>query len=120
MAPENQGVKVPVLGNVPAGIPIEAIQEIIGEEEIDRKTALSGEYFALKIKGASMEPRIFDGDIVIVKRQPNVENGQVAVVLINGEDATVKIVEKNEDGIIFSGNEPIRIHSSPLYQKTSC
>lgn len=103
---ELNAVKIPVLGKVQAGIPIEAVQDILDEEEIDARIALSGEYFALKIKGNSMEPRIYDGDVVIVRRQPDVESGQVAVILIDGNDATVKIVEKHEDGIVLIGLNP--------------
>lgn len=98
--------KIPVLGKVQAGIPIEAVQDVLDEEEIEPDMALSGEYFALKIKGSSMEPRIYDGDVVIVRRQPDVESGQIAVVLIDGKDATVKIVEKHEDGIVLIGLNP--------------
>ena len=101
-----KGIKIPVLGNVQAGIPVEAVQDILDEEEIEPSMALTGEYFALKIKGNSMEPRIFEGDVVIVRRQPDVENGTIAVVLVNGQDATVKIVEKNDDGIVLIALNP--------------
>jgi repressor LexA len=100
------GHKIPVLGKVQAGIPIEAVHDVLDEEEIEPDMALSGEYFALKIKGSSMEPRIYDGDVVIVRRQPDVESGQIAVILIDGKDATVKIVEKHEDGIVLIGLNP--------------
>ncbi len=113
---EIKSVKIPVLGRVQAGIPIEAVQDIIDEEEIDPKMALSGEYFALKIKGNSMEPRIYDGDVVIVRRQPDIESGQIAVILIDGKDATVKIVEKHEDAIVLIGLNP-SVYPPHLYTK---
>ena len=68
-----KGVKIPVLGRVVAGVPIDAVQEILDYEEITPEMAATGEYFALQVKGASMEPTLRDGDIVIVKKQPTVE-----------------------------------------------
>ena len=94
-----KGVRIPVLGNVAAGVPIEAIQEILDYEEITPELAATGDFFALKIHGASMEPRMVEGDVVIVKKQDNVESGDIAIVLINGNDATVKRIRKQESGI---------------------
>ena len=71
-----QARKIPVLGRVAAGIPINAITEIIDTEEISEELAKTGDFFALKIKGDSMEPRIVDGDVVIVKQQEDAENGR--------------------------------------------
>lgn len=93
------GVKIPVLGYVAAGIPIDAIEYIIDYEEIPEAMARTGEYFALQIKGNSMEPRICNGDIVIVKKQSVVNSGDIAVVLINGDEATCKKIIKNTEGI---------------------
>lgn len=98
-AKTRKGVRIPVLGNVAAGVPIEAIQEIFDYEEITPELAATGEFFALKIHGASMEPRMVEGDVVIVKKQDDVESGDIAIVLINGNDATVKRVRKQENGI---------------------
>ena len=64
------------------------------------------EYFGLQIKGDSMEPKISSGDIVIVRKQPDVESGEVAVVLVNGDDATVKKVKKSAAGITLIANNP--------------
>ena len=83
-------IRVPVLGRVAAGIPIDAIEEVIDWEDISAEAAGDGEYFGLQIKGHSMEPKISDGDVVIVRRQPDVDSGDIAVVLVNGDDATVK------------------------------
>ena len=82
--------KIPVLGNVAAGIPIEAIEDIVDYEEISEEMASRGQFFGLKIKGSSMEPRIKDGDVVIVRQQPEVESGDVAIVVVNGDSATCK------------------------------
>ncbi len=94
-----RGVRIPVLGRVVAGIPIEAVEEILDYEEITPELAASGDFFALKIRGHSMEPRMMEGDVVIVRRQDDVESGDVAIVLVNGNEATVKRVKKQEDGI---------------------
>ncbi len=96
-----KGVRIPVLGRVAAGIPIEAITDILDYEEITKEMASKGEYFGLEIKGNSMLPRMEDGDVVIVKKQEDVESGDIAVVLVNGEDATVKKIVKSEAGIML-------------------
>ena len=103
---------IPVLGSVPAGIPIEAIQDIIDYEEIDAATAAKGEYFALQVKGSSMEPRIREGDIVIVRKQDDVESGEIAIVMVNGDNATIKRLLKYEDGIRLMPTNPAY---EPLY-----
>lgn len=100
------GVKIPVLGYVRAGIPIEAVEDIIDYEEIPQKMANNGDYFALSIKGDSMEPKISEGDVVIVRKQSYVENGETAVVLINGSDATVKKFYKTDSGIKLVSTNP--------------
>ena len=94
-----KGIRIPVLGRVVAGIPIEAVEEILDYEEITPELAATGEFFALKIRGHSMEPRMMEGDVVIVRKQEYVESGDVAIVLVNGNEATVKRVKKQEEGI---------------------
>lgn len=95
----SNGIKIPILGTVIAGIPVTAVEDIIGYEEINEKMARCGDYFALEIKGDSMEPKMSKGDIVIVKQQNTVENGQIAIVLVNGDEATVKKVRFRDNGI---------------------
>lgn len=97
---------IPVLGSVPAGIPIEAIEDILDYEEIDDKMARSGEHFALRIKGSSMEPKFSEGDVVIVRKQERVENGEIAVVMVNGDEATVKKFYKSAAGVQLIGTNP--------------
>lgn len=94
-----RGVRIPVLGRVVAGVPLEAVEEILDYEEITPELATTGDFFALKIRGHSMEPRMLDGDVVIVRRQDDVDSGDVAIVLVNGNEATVKRIKKQEDGI---------------------
>lgn len=98
-SPTGRGVRIPVLGRVVAGIPIETVEEILDYEEITPELAATGEFFALKIRGHSMEPRMMEGDVVIVRRQDDVESGDVAIVLVNGNEATVKRVKKQPEGI---------------------
>lgn len=109
-----KGVRIPILGRVVAGIPLEAITDIEGYEEITPKMASLGEYFALRIKGHSMEPRIEDGEIVICKQQSDVESGDIAIVLVNGNEATCKQIKKSPDGITLIGFNPV-IYSPHFY-----
>lgn len=99
-------IRIPVLSRVAAGIPIDAIEDIIDWEDISAAAAGDGEYFGLQIKGHSMEPKISDGDIVIVRRQPDVDSGDIAVVLVNGDDATVKRVKKTPQGVTLIPSNP--------------
>ena len=92
------GTWVPVLGDVAAGIPIDAVENIVDYEEIDHAMASNGKYYGLRIKGSSMEPRIREGDVVIVRQQEDADTGDTAVVLVNGESATVKRIKKEPDG----------------------
>ncbi len=103
---ERQRHLIPVLGDVPAGIPIEAATNIIDYEEISEEMARAGDHFALRIRGDSMEPRFKEGDVVIVRKQETVDNGQVAVVMVNGNDATVKKFYKTAAGVMLVGNNP--------------
>lgn len=104
---EKTVIKVPVLGYVAAGIPISAIEDILDYEELNAdEFNPSYEYFALKIKGDSMAPKIQNGDVVIIRQQPDVENGEVAVVCINGEEATCKKIKKHDDGVSLVSYNP--------------
>lgn len=94
-----KGVKIPVLGDVAAGIPIEAIEDIIDYEEIDENLARRGDFFGLRIKGNSMSPRIQSGDVVIVRVQSDAENGDIVIAKVNGDDACCKKLLKHNDGI---------------------
>lgn len=91
--------KIPVLGRVQAGVPVEAIEEILDYEDIPANMAKRGEHFGLLVRGDSMYPYIAEGDTVIVHRQDDCESGDIAVVLVGGSDATVKKVRKSPDGI---------------------
>lgn len=95
-------IKIPVLGKVAAGIPIEAITDILDYEELSPDMVRDGsEYFALQLKGDSMEPRMSDGDVVIVRKQESIENGQIAIVCVNGDEATCKKVLFKDNGAVI-------------------
>lgn len=101
-----KGVKIPILGRIPAGVPLEAITDIEGYEEIDPEKAREGKFYALRISGRSMEPTIMDGDIIICRAQPEVPNNKIAVVAINGDEATCKRVQVTENGLALIGDNP--------------
>lgn len=103
---QNRGVRVPVYGNVAAGIPIEAITDIEDYEEISQEMAAKGEYAALCIHGDSMEPKMSDGDVVIVRLQETIESGETAIVMINGGDATCKKIMRTDEGIMLISTNP--------------
>lgn len=111
-----KGVKIPVLGSVAAGVPITAISNIEDYEEITEDMARQGEYFALRIKGDSMSPLIRDGNIVIVRKQAYIDTGDVAVVLVNGDEATVKEIKKTKEGITLIGWNP-SVYTPKFYSK---
>lgn len=94
-------IRIPVLGTVPAGIPLEAIEDIQDWEEIPAGMAAGGrEYFGLRVKGDSMYPQFLDGDTVIVRKQDSCTSGDICVVYVNGYDATLKQVQLGDDGSI--------------------
>lgn len=96
-----------VYGTIPAGIPMECIEDILDTEEISADMLKGGkQYFGLKIKGDSMEPDYLDGDVIIFQKQDDCENGDDCVVMVNGNDGTFKRVFKNENGIILQPLNP--------------
>ena len=108
----SSAVRIPVLGSVPAGIPLEAIEDVIDYEEIPSAMASKGDYFALKINGHSMEPQIMDGDVVIVLKTDDVDSGDIAIVMVNGDDATCKKILKQDTGVQLV---PINPDFDPLF-----
>lgn len=106
-------VKIPILGKVPAGVPIEAIEDIIGYEEIPASMLRNGNnYFSLKIDGDSMYPDYKTGDIIIIRQQSDCNSGDDCVVMVNGDDATFKRVVKQEKSIIL---KPLNNEYEPYY-----
>ena len=104
--PSPGAVRIPVLGRVAAGTPLYTAEEIIDWEEIPEAMAHGHEFFALKIKGQSMEPQICNGDVVIVRRQQSCDNGSVAIVLVDGDEATCKRIKFTDQGISLVSANP--------------
>lgn len=101
-------IRVPVLGTIPAGIPLEAIEDVIDQEEIPADMARGGkEYIGLKVSGDSMSPVYLDGDVLILRVQDTCESGQDCAVMVNGEDATFKRVYLHGDGITLQPLNPV-------------
>lgn len=101
-----KGVVINVYGRVAAGIPLEMIEDIIDTEEIPEEMAKSGDFFGLQIRGDSMEPRMKDGDVVIVRKQDDAESGDTVIATVNGTDATCKRLKKYADGIALIATNP--------------
>lgn len=100
----NDVARLPIYGRIPAGIPKEAIQEVEGFIEVP--AYMSDGYFVLKVIGDSMYPKYLDGDVVIIKEQPDCESGQDCAVRINGNDVTLKKVVKMQDGLMLQPLNP--------------
>lgn len=100
----NSYVHIPVLGAIPAGIPSEAIESVLDYEDIPADMAKHGNFYGLIARGHSMEPTINDGDVVIIRQQPTVESGEIAVVKLNGNEATLKEVKITDEGIFIIGH----------------
>ena len=103
------GIRIPVLGEVPCGIPLEAIEliDVDDWEEISEKLARTGKFFGLKSKGDSMSPRIQEGDVLIVRQQPDAESGDVVIAKVNGSNACCKKLLKTDDGIVLQSFNPM-------------
>lgn len=106
-AESSNALRVPVLGSIPAGVPIEAIEDILDWEEVPADWGRGGkEYFALKVHGNSMLPEYRDGDVVIFHKQETCESGQDCAVMVNGDDATFKRVKITDRGVMLQALNP--------------
>ena len=103
---KQSGIKIPVFSHVAAGVPISAIEDIVDYEEITEELAASGEYFGIIVKGDSMEPRMTTGDVVIVRSQQTAETGDIAIVMIENENATCKKIKMTPEGIMLISLNP--------------
>ena len=108
--------KVSVLGSIAAGTPIEAIQHEVDKIALPEDLQKNGEYFGLKVKGDSMiEAGINDGDTVIIKKTSTADTGQIAVVLIDEQEATLKRIIKKGNTIALEAankNYDTKIYAS--------
>lgn len=117
------GIRIPVLGSVPCGIPADAVEfwDTDEWEEISEKMSRQGTFFALKVKGDSMSPRIQKGDVLIVQQTPDAESGEVVIAKINGQDACCKKLIKHPEGIVLQSfnpsYEPMYFSNEEILQK---
>jgi len=95
----NPVVTIPILGTVKAGYDYLAQENWIGTYDLEKKLADTGDFFALKVKGDSMAPNLLENDTVVIKKQEDFEDGNIVVALINGDEATIKIAKKIDNGI---------------------
>lgn len=106
-----EGEKIAVLASVGAGIPLEAINTFDQDdpdswEEISHLDAARGEYFALRIRGNSMETEIHHGDVVIVRCAEEFADGDMVIALVNGNEGVCKILRYRDDGISLNSLNP--------------
>lgn len=99
-------LRIPVLGRVAAGVPIDMVEDVVDWEELPADMARHGEYFGLVIHGDSMEPKMSEGDVIIVRQQADIESGQIGIITVNGDDATCKRIMKYADGIMLLSTNP--------------
>lgn len=98
---------IPILGQIAAGVPIEALQNEIGRVAAPPELLGSGEHFALEVKGDSMiHAGILDGDVVILKRTETADSGDIVVALIDAEEATLKRLRKRGNSIALEAANP--------------
>lgn len=106
------GATVLVYGSIPAGKPIELIEDIVDTEEIPADMLKGGkQYIGVKVKGDSMYPEYLDGDTLIVLVQPDCESGDDCIVMVNGNEGTFKRVFKSENGIVL---QPLNNQYAPM------
>lgn len=108
---DNPVVSIPLLGIVKAGYDYLAEENIIDYVTVTNSNINNKDFFALKVKGNSMVPEIHEGDIAIVKKQNDFENGDYVVALINGDEATIKKGYKTDNGLLL---QPVNQSVAPL------
>lgn len=116
----NNLVEIPILGSIPAGTPVEAVEDIQGSQLVpqDALRYPEKEYFCLKISGSSMYPTYIDGDIVLFHSQFEANSGQDVCVYVNGYDATFKRLMMHEDGLELIAINPE--YENRFYTKEEC
>ena len=101
------GSGIPILGQIAAGVPIEALQHEVGRVSAPEDLLGSGDHFALEVKGDSMiQAGILDGDVVIIKRTDTADSGDIVVALIDAEEATLRRLRKRGNSIALEAANP--------------
>lgn len=104
---EGRNGGIPILGQIAAGVPIEALQHEVGRVSAPDDLLGSGDHFALEVKGDSMiQAGILDGDVVIIRRSETADSGDIVVALIDGEEATLKRLRKRGNSIALEAANP--------------
>lgn len=108
-------ISLPIIGRISCGNGSVAFEDIEGYQTIPSEWASGEDHFFLRAKGDSMTgARIYDGDLLLIRKQPTVENGEIAAVVINGEDAVLKRVYQNGDQVILQSENP---NFPPIFTK---
>jgi repressor LexA len=103
----DNGATIPILGQIAAGVPIEALQNEIGRISAPPDLIGAGDHFALEVKGDSMiQAGILDGDVVIIKRSETADSGDIVVALVDSEEATLKRLRKRGNSIALEAANP--------------
>lgn len=103
----SKSIKIPVVGKIPAGVPIEAIEDIIETIDIPEDwTKGDKEYIGLRVSGDSMYPVLLDGDTVVIQVQPSAETGDICACYVNGFDATLKRISLTPNSITLKPENP--------------
>lgn len=106
--------RIPILGRISAGLPLYAEEQIEGYTYTDLNHG--GEYFALRVHGDSMNAiRIYDGDLLIIRKQDVVEDGEIAVVMVNDDEATVKCWHRRENIVMLEPKSTNPTHQMQIY-----
>lgn len=107
LLPTSKSVRIPIVGSIPAGVPIEAIEDVLGETEIPSDWFKSDrKYIAIRVDGNSMYPLMLDGDTVILRVQETAESGDICACYVNGYDATLKRIKLTEHSITLQPENP--------------
>lgn len=118
----HKGVIINIYSRIATGLTLGMAEDIIDAEEISAEMAQTGKFFGLKIKGDSMTPTICNGDVVIVRRQDDAENGDIVIAAINGAEATCKRLRKYKEGIelvsINPGYDTFEFSNKDIIKKT--
>ena len=115
--PYNPTKKIPILGRISAGLPLYAEEQLEGYTYTELNNGY--EYFALRVCGDSMNAaRMQSGDLIIVRKQNMVDNGQIAVVMVDDEDATVKRFYCDKNIVTLQPQSTNPIHRPQIYDVT--
>ena len=113
----NDNIEVPNLGAVAGGIPVDAIEDRCNKFSITEALARTGQFATFEIKGNSMSPKINDGDTVLVKYQPMVDSGDVAIIYMNDFQVTCKKVFFLNDGKVKVQAYNEEVYGTKVYTK---